>query len=126
MKKFLLFTIFALLLGVVNCKNPFEKEKKDNTPLLLGLAVLANQPAYEATVTIVGFLQQSDGTTIRDGRIEIKNAPSLPEYLVAGQGEIKEFTKCQTNTAPTTGDINKQDGQFTVTFKVNAPQGKVQ
>ncbi len=124
MKKLLILLSLSLLVGLAHCKNPFEKEKKDNTPLLLGLA-LASQQSYEATVTIVGYLQQESGHLIRDGRIRIENATGKPEYLVANQGDIQEFTKCQTDTAPMTVDENKQDGQFTITFKVNSAQGAV-
>jgi len=120
--KLISFLIIGMLFALLN--NCAEK-KEDNNNLLLGLALLASQQQYEATVTIVGYLQQTDGTTIRDGRIAIKNIDGS-EYLVAGQGDIQEFTKCQTDTAPNTVDLNKQDGQFTVTFKVNKESGSVQ
>jgi len=120
--KLISFLIIGMLFALLNnC----AEEKKDNNNLLLGLALLASQQQYEATVTIVGYLQQPNGTTIRDGRIAIKNIDGS-EYLVAGQGDIQEFTKCQTSPAPNTVDPEKQDGQFTVTFKVNKESGSVQ
>jgi hypothetical protein len=118
----------SLFLGILivynlSCSLLFkDSDNKSKLNNLLSALVLLQ--TYEATVTVVGFMAQTDGKPIRDGRVEILNADGKAAYLAISQGNIREFTKCQT-TNPASVDTTTQNGQFTITFKVTSANGSL-
>lgn len=120
--KLKLYSIMAAAAFLLYC--PSKKDDSSKKNALLGAAFVLSQQ-YEATVTVVGFLQETTGTPIRDGRISIA-AGTSNDALTSGQGTIDEFTKCQTDNVSAVTTVGTTiDGQFTVTFKVKSASGNV-
>ncbi|HMV79635.1 MAG TPA: hypothetical protein PK453_13690 [Leptospiraceae bacterium] len=121
--KLKLYSIMAAAAFLLYC--PSKKDDSSKKNALLGAAFVLSQQ-YEATVTVVGFLQETGGAPIRDGKVKIADSTDS-SYLTSGQGTIDEFTKCETDNVSALTDVTttKLDGQFTVTFKVKSASGKV-
>ncbi|MCX7997878.1 MAG: hypothetical protein N3A69_02860, partial [Leptospiraceae bacterium] len=108
-------------------------------PLLLGLAVLANQPRYEATVSLVMQLKKignltSLPTSYFNSATLIENAnginvPALVRVSKSKQEGEPDILIIENQKEPqdfTTVSNNADNGDISITFKLNASKGKLE